>query len=212
MKVFGSSSQSIATPTNTLVPTSTPTPMILSGANLAMGKTAYASSYQTINPIESGNDGNSNTRWCAISGDTGQWWMVDLSIASNAAKLKSNIDSIAQNNNGLSNMGDALRRAYYALNDPMQASPDATKYIAALAGSAPNKWTSNNSLKNSYKTSSGNAVVSFLAVDGTTDANGSSLSYASTIGNLFVQSNIEPIFINFSTDNISLFFSSTINK
>jgi hypothetical protein len=46
--------------------------------NLALGKTASASSSQSANPAGNGNDGSTGTRWCAANGNTGHWWKVDL--------------------------------------------------------------------------------------------------------------------------------------
>jgi beta-galactosidase len=62
------------TPGPTLTPTRTPTP----GGNLAQGKTASADSAQTANPVASGNDGSTTTRWCANDGNLNHWWKVDL--------------------------------------------------------------------------------------------------------------------------------------
>ena len=45
---------------------------------LAVGKASSASSQQPANPSSSGNDGQSATRWCAVSGSFPQWWRVDL--------------------------------------------------------------------------------------------------------------------------------------
>lgn len=50
--------------------------------NIALGKTATADSYQPDNPTPSGNDGNTSSRWCAIDGNTGHWWKVDLGMVS----------------------------------------------------------------------------------------------------------------------------------
>jgi hypothetical protein len=49
--------------------------------NIALGKSATSDTYQTANPIASGNDGDISTRWCAIDGNTGHWWEVDLGVA-----------------------------------------------------------------------------------------------------------------------------------
>jgi len=49
--------------------------------NIALGKTATADTYQPDNPTSSGNDGNNSSRWCAIDGNTGHWWKVDLGTA-----------------------------------------------------------------------------------------------------------------------------------
>ena len=46
--------------------------------NIALGKTATTDTYQSSNPVASGNDGDSTSRWCATDGNTGHWWMVDL--------------------------------------------------------------------------------------------------------------------------------------
>jgi len=48
------------------------------GDNLALQKPAFASSQEPQNPIQNGNDGNSQTRWCASNGNVPQWWTVDL--------------------------------------------------------------------------------------------------------------------------------------
>jgi len=71
---------STPTRTNTPAPTATPTPTPTPGGNtnLALGKTASADSAQTANPVASGNDGSTTTRWCANDGNTGHWWKVDL--------------------------------------------------------------------------------------------------------------------------------------
>jgi len=46
--------------------------------NIALNKTTTADTYQPDNPIVSGNDGSTASRWCAIDGNTGHWWKVDL--------------------------------------------------------------------------------------------------------------------------------------
>jgi beta-galactosidase len=50
--------------------------------NIALGKTATADTYQSSNPVASGNDGDSTSRWCATDENTGHWWMVDLGAVS----------------------------------------------------------------------------------------------------------------------------------
>ncbi len=60
----------------TLTPTRTPTPGATT--NLALGKTATTDSAQAANPVTSGNDGSTTTRWSAANGNTGHWWAVDL--------------------------------------------------------------------------------------------------------------------------------------
>jgi hypothetical protein len=59
-------------------PAVTPQYPVYTPINLALNRTASASSAQSANPVASGNDGSTTTRWCATDGSTGQWWMVDL--------------------------------------------------------------------------------------------------------------------------------------
>jgi uncharacterized protein YjdB len=46
--------------------------------NIALNKTATASTFETGNTVANGNDGNTTTRWCASSGALNEWWKVDL--------------------------------------------------------------------------------------------------------------------------------------
>ena len=47
--------------------------------NIALGKTAAASSYESTARIPScGNDGSTSSLWVADNGNSGNWWMVDL--------------------------------------------------------------------------------------------------------------------------------------
>jgi CubicO group peptidase (beta-lactamase class C family) len=50
----------------------------LSAGNIVLGKSAMASSEESANPAQNGNDGKISTRWCASSGTIPQWWQVDL--------------------------------------------------------------------------------------------------------------------------------------
>ncbi len=49
--------------------------------NLAWNKPAFASSQESQHPMQLGNDGNNQTRWCAANGGVPQWWKVDLGTA-----------------------------------------------------------------------------------------------------------------------------------
>ncbi|KRE35225.1 discoidin domain-containing protein [Paenibacillus sp. Soil522] len=51
--------------------------------NLALNRTASASSSQSNNPVSSGNDGSISTRWCAVDRNAGHWWTVDLGSSKN---------------------------------------------------------------------------------------------------------------------------------
>ena len=59
----------------------TPTPG--PGNLVSKDKTASASSIQTGNTQQNGNDGNMTTRWSASSGTYPQWWKVDLGTGYN---------------------------------------------------------------------------------------------------------------------------------
>ena len=48
------------------------------GGRLALNKPALASTQESQNPAQNGNDGNPTTRWCATNGNVPQWWEVDL--------------------------------------------------------------------------------------------------------------------------------------
>jgi uncharacterized protein YjdB len=50
--------------------------------NIALNKTATASSFETGNTVAMGNDGSTSTRWCSIDGTLNQWWKVDLGATS----------------------------------------------------------------------------------------------------------------------------------
>jgi DNA-directed RNA polymerase subunit RPC12/RpoP len=49
-----------------------------SDGNFALNKPALASSQQADHPVQNGNDGNFETRWCASDSSAPQWWEVDL--------------------------------------------------------------------------------------------------------------------------------------
>jgi uncharacterized repeat protein (TIGR02543 family) len=63
--------------------------------NVALKKTATASSFQSTNPVQSGNDGSTTTRWCASSGTVPAWWMVDLGSSYNLTGTKVMFESAA---------------------------------------------------------------------------------------------------------------------
>ena len=46
--------------------------------NLAFKRPATASSSEATNTPELANDGDPDTRWCAVNGSLPQWWKVDL--------------------------------------------------------------------------------------------------------------------------------------
>jgi len=51
---------------------------VVSADDIALGKPAMASSEESENPAQNGNDGKIGTRWCASSGAVPQWWQADL--------------------------------------------------------------------------------------------------------------------------------------
>jgi hypothetical protein len=132
----------------------------------------------------------------------------DLNDPSQVSILENDvIGAFVPNENGLSNMGDALRRAYYLLSDPAYStSPD--KYIIILAANAPNKWTSNGDTPPTMKTTPGVVDESSIFGDGTIDSDGSALNYAINIAGMIKSSGINTIFIDNSAKDIS----ANINK
>ncbi|WP_312369860.1 rhamnogalacturonan lyase family protein [Lachnoclostridium sp.] len=50
----------------------------LAATNIALGKTATASSTQSGSSEGNAIDGNTSTRWCAANGNLNHWWQVDL--------------------------------------------------------------------------------------------------------------------------------------
>jgi hypothetical protein len=51
--------------------------------NVALKKTATASSTENNHPAADAIDGKPDTRWCAADGTVPQWWKVDLGAPSN---------------------------------------------------------------------------------------------------------------------------------
>lgn len=155
---------------------------------------------QIVNSF-SGTDTKMSVLQYSDSANLNTFELFDLSEEANTTALENVIDDFPENTTGFSNMGDALRRGYYLLNDPLKSSVDATKYIVVLAANAPNKWTSNGAVDLSPKTTSGTA--SFIKGDGTTDFDEKSLDYAVTLGHIIESSGIKTVFVNTSKDDIS---------
>lgn len=139
----------------------------------------------------------SDTKICALqysdSANDNDFNLYDLSIDENVTKLKGAIALFPDNTSNLSNLGDALRRAYYVLS---KSSADANKYIVVLTESLPNRWTRDNFWSNSMKTSEGDA--DFISYDVFND--GMSVKYGVTIGMDKIEpSEISTIFVCSST-------------
>ncbi|OCT15374.1 hypothetical protein A8709_14925 [Paenibacillus pectinilyticus] len=60
------------------------------GQLVSQSKTSTASSLQTGNEVSNANDGNTGTRWAAVTNTYPQWWKVDLGSSMNLTKLESN--------------------------------------------------------------------------------------------------------------------------
>jgi hypothetical protein len=77
-----------ATPTPTRTATATPTPTPGSGANLALNKTATASSFENPSyyPASNAVDGNTTTRWSSAASDP-QWIYVDLGASYSISRV-----------------------------------------------------------------------------------------------------------------------------
>ncbi len=164
-------------------------------------KTTSENSYKDAAKLIVNEFAGSDTKICALqysgSANNNEFNLYDLSIDENVAKLKGVIDLFPDNTSDLSNLGDALRRAYYLLSDPSKSSVDANKYIVVLTETLPNRWTSNDDLRSSMKTTDGDAE--FIFDDTLND--GTSVYYAKTIGSKIKPSGISTIFVCSSTDD-----------
>jgi len=129
------------------------------------------------------------------SANNNHFKLYNLSSEKEVNDLKKRIKDIKPETSGYSNMGDGMRRAYHLLNKPPKSQ--AEKYIIVLAGSEPNRWTSTSGLDLQPKTDDGNAR--HLRAD---ELLYKSLDYAEDIGSIIAESNIKPIFIDFSPDDI----------
>ncbi|TYQ12986.1 UNVERIFIED_CONTAM: carbohydrate binding protein [Acetivibrio alkalicellulosi] len=132
------------------------------------------------------------------SANNNDFLMYDLSVDENADVVKNIVEEILPLCSELSNMGDALRRANYLLTNSIEEY--CSKYMVVFSGSAPNKWTSNDIEGTIPKTDDGSAI--YIAGDGAEDADGTSLEYAKTIGNIIMNRNISSYFIDFSAGDI----------
>ena len=146
-----------------------------------------------------------NTRMCALQYsdrvDSTNLDFYDLLDPSKVTSLKEDvIGAFPTNASGYSNMGDALRRAYYLLTNPAY-STSADKYIIVLAANAPNKWTTDGGTPVNIKTADGPADS--IEGDGTIDFDGNALNYALNIAGMIKSSGINTVFVNHSAKDIS---------
>ncbi len=78
-----SANSSIVTATTSSTPTT--------GTNLALGKTAVASSVEEAGlEASKATDGNSSTRWASIEGNNNEWIYVDLTVTQSVYRVKLN--------------------------------------------------------------------------------------------------------------------------
>ncbi|WP_394327626.1 discoidin domain-containing protein [Paenibacillus macquariensis] len=74
---------------NTATATTSSTPT--TGTNLALGKTAVASSVEGSGfEASKATDGNSTTRWASVEGNNNEWIYVDLSVTQSVYRVKLN--------------------------------------------------------------------------------------------------------------------------
>jgi beta-galactosidase len=88
--------------------------------NLAFRKPATASSSERENKPEMANDGDPDSRWCASSGATPQWWRVDLGTPHNLAGCEITWESEGRRYQYVVE-GSADGRAWSTLADRRQA-------------------------------------------------------------------------------------------
>lgn len=144
----------------------------------------FAGSKTRVSVIEYSDSANNN-----------DFTLFDMSSGNGVKAAKKSVNTIVPGTSGHSNMGDALRRAYHILNNSPRKK--ARKYIVVLAGSVPNRWTGTSSMPLGAKFDNGNAL--FIKTDG---ASYDSLDYAKDIGGLIRQSDIKPVFVNFTPVSI----------
>jgi beta-glucanase (GH16 family) len=119
--------------------------------NIAQGKTASADSSETANPVTSGNDGSTTTRWCAANGNTGHWWKVDLGASYNlsgsevmwefARNYKYKVEISTDNTNWTLKVDKTANTSTaQTQNDPFTAT---ARYVRiTVTGLAANTWAS----------------------------------------------------------------------
>lgn len=135
------------------------------------------------------------------SANTNDFNLYDTSAPANITLLKSIVDGLTSSVDGKSNLGDGLRRAYHLLNNQTTSNKFAAKYIVVLTGSESNRWTSEGEALTTYKFDS--QTASFFGGNGVSDVDGKSLEYAREVGSNIAKSDIEPIFISYSPNDIT---------
>jgi hypothetical protein len=142
-------------PTNTPTtgPSPTPTNTPIAGSNLAQGKTATSDGFQAANPIASGNDGNTGTRWCAANGNLNHWWTVDLGASHNltgsevmwefARNYKYKVEVSTDNTNWTLKVDKtATTNASQTQNDPFTATARYVRITITGLPTTPTTWAS----------------------------------------------------------------------
>ncbi|MCX7923277.1 MAG: VWA domain-containing protein [Clostridia bacterium] len=121
--------------------------------------------------------------------------LLSMQVPSNVTSLYNQIDNL--DDGGATNIGDALRRAYWKLKNSTNTS--AKKYIVLLTDGQPTKYTcaSSRIRSSNYLTADGNANTNYLGGTGYDDGDGASLGYATTIGSMIAQENISTYVIGF---------------
>jgi len=127
--------------------------------NIALNKTATASSQETTHTAAMGNDGNTSTRWSALASATNEWYKVDLGNAYNltGAEItwehstwiyKYRIEVSTDNTNWVTAL-DKTANTFSGQVENVNFSSNAYRYIRVVVTDWGNGgyWTSINELK-----------------------------------------------------------------
>jgi DNA-directed RNA polymerase subunit RPC12/RpoP len=122
-----------------------------SDGNFALNKPASASSQEDQNPVQNGNDGNIETRWCAANGTVPQWWEVDLGGAITITNTKVTWESVSiyqyqievsSDNTNWTTVVDKTSNLTVAKNNSDDFSASGRYVRIVVTGLQPGSWAS----------------------------------------------------------------------
>ena len=120
-------------------------------ANLVLNRPALASSQEGQHPVQFGNDGNDQTRWCASGSAIPQWWEVDLggaAVITNTQVIWEHdavyqyVIQISSDNTQWTKLVDRTTNATPAPVNSDSFSASGRYLRLVVTGLAPNSWAS----------------------------------------------------------------------
>lgn len=156
-----------------------------------------------------------------IKKNTSGMTYYDMQNDTDVNNLINAINGLTSSGTGKRNLGDALRRAFYILKDPVRSNPDAAKFIVSLVGDSQNRWTAGDLGLTQYKIDDSDvkneSQVNYFGGDGGNDTDRKALGYTKTIASIIKgdptkntnNGGVEPIFIDFCPEDIN---SGNCNK